>query len=214
MIIEEMHPFFSFLIEKIPSLFNKTEIIGIYDGKYLCSSFLKNSNLLESITLYENFKSMKTESQVNKFQEMYDSWKNKISNLKIELNDGKNFTKESTYLHIDISNDKLDNFVKTNWNKLKEKKCISFYGYKENPCNTLLVSKLILEDLFFPFLLHSGVIFGTTSLNSYNDNYKDIEKLLVDYDIDFSKDPMHTYTHDYYILNTHTGWKTRQKSYE
>lgn len=192
-------------IQQCPDIFKHTEIIGVYDGSYHCKYFLNNYTFIETITFYENFSIIKNPEE---FIKIYKNWESSIPNLKIKLEDGKNFTKHSTYIHIDTSNDELYNFVTSNWKKLKNKQCISFYAYSNNPCNTLSVSKLILEDKYFPFLLHEGIIFGSPYFELYKKNYSKILDIFTKNNINFTTEYMNAKI-EYPIINTNNGWKDR-----
>lgn len=199
------------LLKGFPDIFRNSEIIGVYDGDFYCKYFISNANYLENLTFYENFHSMKSPE---KFIRLYQEWESNTPNLNIKLEDGSNFSKNSTYLHIDVSNTDLYNFVKSNWKKIKNKKCISFYAFDNSPCNTLLVSKLILEDYFFPFLQHGGVMYGTTNFKSHEDSFTRVANIFKQKNIEFAQQYIHAYTNEYPMIHTNNGWKNRLKDHE
>lgn len=156
-IAHESYPKVGELIRSFPELFNVSDLIGIYKGKDMCSSFLLNSNYLKSISFYENFQFTNDKNIQEDFKKLYKSWENTIPNLTVHLKDGNNFKGGSNFVLIDTTTP-LTEFIKNNRKKLRKSLAAS-PGFGENiPC-TLEMSKCILNQKIFPILIYRDYLF-------------------------------------------------------
>ena len=207
MIIQERNPIVSELIPCYPQMFSFTEIIGAFDGTHLCANFINNWDELEKITIYENFSAI---SDRNKFHNLYLEWQKQVPILKIKETNGINFSKESTYLHIDVCDNDIYNFFVENYNRIKDKMCVSFYAFGGSVCNSVLVSKLILECKCFPFFMHKGIVFAALNKTIQARMFERLHKRFTMKKINFTVENIITYDNEYKLINTHSGWEDRK----
>jgi len=207
MIINEQNPILSELIPCYPQMFSSTEIIGVFDGEYLCANFVNNWDELDKITLFENFSAI---SDRHKFCKLYKKWQQQVPILEIKETNGVNFSTASTYLHIDVSDNDLYNFFIENYSKIKNKMCVSFYAFGGNACNTLLVSKLILECKCFPFFIHRGIIFAALNKKIQARMVQRLSNRFMQNKIKFKTENIITYDNEYKIITTNMGWDKRK----
>lgn len=154
---KESYPLIGELIRNFPALFSNTEMIGIFEGKDICSSFLLNSEFCESLVFYENLQFTSDQKTKEKFCNLYKSWETAIPNLTVKIEDGQNFIGNSNFVLIDTTIP-LDEFIQKYIDKLKNSWAVS-PGYGINFVCTSQFFKLILEDKIFPILIYRDYFF-------------------------------------------------------
>lgn len=154
---KESYPEIGNLIRNMPSLFEVSELIGIFEGKDICSSFLLNSEYLKTITFYENFQFTDNPSIQETFKSLYKSWEEQISNLKVHIENGNNFRGNSTFVLIDTT-EPLSKFIENNSKKLKKSMAAS-PGFGVTLSSTVEMSKCIIGEKIFPIFLYRDYLF-------------------------------------------------------
>jgi hypothetical protein len=154
---KESYPAVGDLIRNFPDLFKKTEMIGIFEGKDICSSFLLNNANCDSIIFYENLSFTDDINVKNQFKTLYKEWEKTVPNLTIHIKDGSEFKGYSDFVFIDTTIP-LSVFIKDNFKKLTQSISAS-PGFGINLKCTLEMSKLILDKTIFPIFVYRDYLF-------------------------------------------------------
>jgi hypothetical protein len=154
---KEMYPVVGKLIKRFPALFKHTEMIGIFEGTDICSSFLINSHYCRTLTFYENLEFTNDDNVKNQFLNLYKDWESTIPNLKVKIENGNNFVGNSTFTLIDTTIS-LPKFIEDNKDKLIDSWSAS-PGWGINFACTSSFVKLVSEKKIFPVLIHKDYFF-------------------------------------------------------
>jgi hypothetical protein len=154
---KESYPLIGELIRNFPELFAHTEMIGIFEGKDICSSFLLNSEYCNSITFYENLQFTSNKKTKKQFCNLYNDWEKAIPNLTVKIENGQNFIGNSSFVLIDTTIP-LAEFIQKNIDKLKNSWAVS-PGYGINFVCTSQFFELIRKDKIFPILIYRDYFF-------------------------------------------------------
>lgn len=163
--IDEHTPIIGKLINAVPSLFNRTEIIGVFKGEDICSSFLNHGDILEKQDWYENYHcfrnlplTMQTDKR-NDLESLYKSMMAACPNLIIHSKDGVEFHGNADFTFIDIHNQPFDAFCATNTEKLTG--WYATCGFGGSIEHTVRIIKMFENKTAFPVMKYKDNIFMT-----------------------------------------------------
>lgn len=185
MIPNVRHPLIADLIELAPSLFNKTAMVGIYDGQDICSCFLNTASKLESLHFYENFHDAITDDSKRHLLNKYASWQAAIPNLRIDIGDG---TALSSNNHVDFfftdayNIDYKRYFLDSQFNNTLMAIC----GYGAAIKRTVDISVCIDNNDIHPVMLYNGFLFFTNSRDHYKRSYSLLKSALDSINVSYS----------------------------
>ena len=179
------HALIADLIELTPSLFNKTAMVGIYDGQDICSCFLNSASKLESLHFYENFHDAITVESKNHLLNKYSEWQSAIPNLTISIGDGTLLSKNHSvdFFFTDAYNiDYRSYFLDSQFDNT----LIAMCGYGAAIERTVSISVCIDNRELFPVMLYNGFLFFTNSQTHYKKSHTLLKSALDSMNITYS----------------------------
>jgi hypothetical protein len=165
--IDEPMPIIGKLIKNAPHLFNRTEIIGVFRGEDICSSFLNHGDNLERQDWYENyhcFKDLPPAVQIVKRNELGALYKNMMEscpNLTIHIVDGAEFEGHADFTFIDVHNQPFDVFCAANAEKFTN--WYATCGYGGSIEHTASIINMFTNKTAFPVMKCRDNIFMTNT---------------------------------------------------
>jgi hypothetical protein len=180
MIPEDRYPLLSSWINFDTALFKNAVMVGIYDGSDICSSFLNTTNVLDSLTFYENF----FDGNDLKLKELYKDWQNKIPNLKFKYQDGYNIEECADFVFTDAYNIDYETYF-LDEKFLKTLFCICGYGAEIK--RTVDLSCAIKNKNIFPVLLYNGFVFFTNNQSHYKTCFESLKSYFDNNNIEYIK---------------------------
>ncbi len=177
------HKMISSLIKFEPTMFYNTSMVGIYDGRDICSCFLNNAECFKKLTFYENFQDSNEESK-NSLLELYSEWQKEIPNLDIVIGDGteKLLYDNLDFLFTDAYNiDYMTYFLNDKFNNT----LLAICGYGAEISRTVGISVAIEFKKIYPVMLFNGFLFFTNNEIKYKDVYCKIKKFMITNDIPY-----------------------------
>lgn len=173
------------LVESIPSLFNNTAMVGIYDGQDICSCFLNKAHFLNTLRFYENFQDSQQQSEKENLLSLYDTWKNKIPNLTVTIGDGT-ANLDSTGLDF-LFTDAYNIDYKTYFlDKKFDNVLIAICGFGAELARTVDISVCIDNKELYPVLLYSGFLFFVNNKEKYDSVYPLLKNFLNTHSVEYT----------------------------
>jgi hypothetical protein len=173
------------LIESKSELFKNSAMIGIYDGQDICSCFLNKAKFLNTLSFYENFQDSQQQVEKERLLVLYESWKQKIPNLTIDIGDGtSNLNSNSLdFLFTDAYNIDYKTYF---LNKQFKKTCMAICGFGAELTRTVDISVCINNKELYPVLLYKGFLFFANNQDKYNELCLQIKQFLDLHNIDYT----------------------------
>jgi hypothetical protein len=174
------------LIEAIPEEFKKTTIIGIFDSKDICSSFIHYGHLLERQDWWEDFSfanrwpKKERKFQINQRKNLYKDIMEDCPNINFYYEDGSKFFGNNNFLFIDTEHNSLYEFYKQHKEKIGNT-WFAFCGFGRHVQRTYEIMKIINNYQVLPV----AVIYDNIFLSPKEQHAYYIEKIKQKYKLPF-----------------------------